>query len=44
MSTSNLSLEGLGGPIKVDEIERPTEVDPTLDSCCVREVCEILGV
>jgi hypothetical protein len=33
-------LEGLGGPIKVDDIERPSDMDPTLDSCCVREVSE----
>mmetsp|Transcript_10239 Transcript_10239/g.19182 ORF Transcript_10239/g.19182 Transcript_10239/m.19182 type:complete len:405 (-) Transcript_10239:867-2081(-) len=31
-------LEGIGGPVKVDGIERPAEMDPTLDSCCIREM------
>ena len=31
------TLEGLGGPIRMDEV-RHDGIDPTLDSCCQREV------
>jgi hypothetical protein len=31
------TLEGLGGPVRMDAV-RHDGIDPTLDSCCQREV------
>lgn len=31
-------MEGLGGPIRMDEVQYGG-IDPTLDACCQREVC-----
>lgn len=37
MSSSNHMLEGLGGPIQIDQ-QNFGEIDPTLAACCRREV------
>ena len=38
-STTKQMFEGVGAPVNVDEIDR--SFDPTLDSCCQREVREM---
>ena len=37
------TLEGLGGPIRMDEV-RYDGIDPTLDACCQREVRKMKSV
>jgi len=38
MSSSNQLFEGIGAPVNVAQTE-DQYIDPTLDSCCQREVC-----
>lgn len=39
MSSSNQLFEGIGAPVNVSQTEGQY-IDPTLDSCCQREVCD----
>lgn len=38
MSSTNQLFEGIGAPVNVAQTE-DQYIDPTLDSCCQREVC-----